>query len=269
MSKCASARRHPSSALALALAALALAGCVSGSSGAAPPAEAAAPPQNSAAPGKAATSDPAAKSAATPLKACSSLAKASDGLIDDLEDNNGAEPTTAGRAGNWGTASDDKGTTVTPKGDFKPSPGGAGGSKYAAHMSGKTGAGDDAWGATMNVALNNWQAYDGSKYAGLRFWAKAGAGSTSNVRIRISDGQTVPEGGLCKQCWNDFGKDLQLTNEWKEYTVSFAELAQQQGWGEPYPHLDASRLWSVQWAVGEKGKDFDVWVDNVEFVTCP
>ncbi len=258
------------SALAGCLSLLALAGCVSGAGGAggAAPGEAAQAPQSSAAPAKAASSDAAgAPAAAPPLKTCAALQKAADGLVDDLEDNNAAEPNTAGRAGNWGTASDDKGTVVTPKGDFTPSPGGAAGSKYAAHMSGKVGTGE-AWGASMSVALNNWQAYDGSKYAGLRFWAKAGAGST-NVRVRLSDGQSVPEGGICKQCWNDFGKDLQLTSDWKEYTVTFAELAQQQGWGEPFPHLDASRLWSVQWAVGDKGKDFDVWVDNVEFLSCP
>jgi endoglucanase len=119
------------------------------------------------------------------------------------------------------------------------------------------------------VTLNNAQPYDGSKYAGVSFFAKVGKKSTKAVRFNLADAQTVDQGGLCTQCWNHFGKDLTLTPEWKKYTVSFGELIQQDGWGDPRPpNIDATRLWQLVWHVTEKGADFDVWVDQVQFLAC-
>ena len=73
---------------------------------------------------------------------------------------------------------------------------------------------------------------------------------------------------MCKQCYNDFGKDLTVTPEWKKYEVPFAEMTQEAGWGEPRPAIDAAHLFQLQWQVKEAGADFDIWVDKIEFIGC-
>jgi hypothetical protein len=209
--------------------------------------------------------------AAIELRRCSEFVDAPEGLIDDGEDGDKELAAQGGRAGGWGIGSDDKGTTVTipAKDNFAMQKGGAEKSKMAARMQGKVGSGEGAYGASMTATLNNWQAYDASKFDGISFWAKAGPKSTKTVRLRMADAQTIPQGGICKACWNHFGKDVELTGDWKKYTVSFADLAQQDGWGDPRPpSLDSQRIWSVEWSVGGAGADFDIWVDNVRFVQC-
>jgi hypothetical protein len=50
--------------------------------------------------------------------------------------------------------------------------------------------------------------------------------------------------------------------------VSFAELAQRSGWGDPRPpSVDPKQLVSISFAV-DGGQEFDVWVDDVQFVAC-
>jgi hypothetical protein len=198
------------------------------------------------------------------------MVDADDGLIDDLEDKDKLIPSTAGRAGDWKVNKDDKDTALSfPKDDLPVNKGGADKSKTAATMKGKTGTVEGAWGASLGITLNNFQPYDASKYDGISFYAKVGPKSTTAVRLQFADGQTVPDGGICKACWNHFGKDLTLTKDWKKYTVSFAELAQMEGWGDPRPpSVDAKRLMQILWAVSGKGTDFDVWVDQVKFLKC-
>jgi hypothetical protein len=136
-------------------------------------------------------------------------------------------------------------------------------------MKGKIGKEEGAWGAILSITLSNYQAYDGSKYAGVSFYAKHGAKSTPTLRFNVPDGQTVQAGGICKQCWNHFGKDITLTPQWKQYTVSLAELTQGQGWGDPRPPtVDPARLWQLAWHVSEKGADFDIYVDQVRLMKC-
>ena len=59
--------------------------------------------------------------------------------------------------------------------------------------------------------------YDASKYAGIPFWAKKGPDSTGKVRLKVPDVNTDPDGGVCTECFNDFGADIVLTNDWKLY----------------------------------------------------
>ena len=78
--------------------------------------------------------------------------------------------------------------------------------------------------------------YNASKYAGIAFKAKVGSpDSTRNVRLKIADVNTRKDAGICKTCWNHFGKDLAMTPEWKEYRVTFSGAAQAAGWGDPRP----------------------------------
>ena len=79
---------------------------------------------------------------------------------------------------------------------------------------------------------------------------------------------THQDAGKCKACWNHFRKDMTLTNDWAEYTVSFAELQQRPGWGDPRPpSVDPTQVLSVSFAV-EGGQPFDIWVDDVQFLAC-
>src|SRR5262249_15005127 len=109
--------------------------------------------------------------------------------------------------------------------------------------------------------------YDASAYKGLSLRAKSGSASTRVVRIKVGDVNTAPEGKVCKTCYNDFGVDLTLTDEWTEYSIPFKAMTQQPGWGDPRPKaIDVSQLFGVQFAESQPGATYDVWIDDVQFV---
>ncbi len=58
-----------------------------------------------------------------------------------------------------------------------------------------------------------------------------------------------------------------FTTDWKEYTVTFAEMKQEPGWGERFPAITPSKLMSINWSIGA-GVPFDVYIDDVQFVDC-
>lgn len=183
--------------------------------------------------------------------------------LDDLEDGDGRSLVTDNRGGYWYTYKDSGGSTVDPQGSFSPAEGGFGGSKFAANMHGKTAASGIVY-AGLGFNLTDPMApYDISGAKGFCFQAK-GKGP---VRVKLPDVNTAPEGGLCKQCYNDFGADFTLTEEWKEYCFDFAQLKQQPGWGERQPALLTDHVFAVQWQVGTPDVEFDVSVDDVR-LTC-
>jgi hypothetical protein len=193
-----------------------------------------------------------------------------DGLIDDFEDENGQLSQMGGRDGYWWTKHDDKGSTIEPD-PFIPSEGGADGSGLALRATGKTAiGGSDAWGAGFGVdmLIRKKTVYDASKYVGISFKAKVGELSTRQIRFSIGDANTHPDIGICKECWNHFGKDLTLTNQWKEYIVLFSELQQKPGWGDPRPAgLTPGKLVAIDWAIAG-GQSFDLWIDDIQFLDC-
>lgn len=206
------------------------------------------------------------------VKTCpGALAAAADGSIDDLEDGNNQVQLVAGRGGYWWTAKDDNGSTIDPAGELKPSEGGAG-SKLAVHVTGKTASGDPgkAWGAIVGLRLAEHGLYDASKYAGISFKAKVGEKSGSAVRLKVADVNTDPSGQVCKDaCYNDFGKDFTFTHDWQEYKVSFSEMRQQDGWGDPRPpSITPAKLSQIAWHLSTQGADFDLWLDDVRFLDC-
>jgi len=189
-------------------------------------------------------------------------------LIDDAEDNDNQGAATDKRGGYWYTYADNLGTTVSPSGNFTMSEGGAERSKFAARMNGKVGTGDVLY-AGMGLSLTHPKgAYDASCCKGISFWAKKAGAGTGNVRFKVGDVNTAPEGGVCKQCYNDFGADLVLTPEWKKYEFAFADMKQEPGWGEPQSAIAKDRLYQVQWQVKDAGAEFDIWVDDVQFFGC-
>ncbi|HEX9622177.1 MAG TPA: hypothetical protein VF989_18655 [Polyangiaceae bacterium] len=189
-------------------------------------------------------------------------------LLDDMEDGNGQSVQADARGGYWYTYADEAGTEIEPRGEFSMSEAGAGGSSHAARMRGKLGQSGVIY-AGMGFTLTEPKApYDVSCCKGLKFMGKQKGDGASAVRLKVGDAYTTPEGGVCKDCYNDFGAGLIFSNEWSEYTVSFADMKQENGWGEPRPRIDASLVYQVQWQVSTPGSEFDVRVDDVALFGC-
>lgn len=186
-----------------------------------------------------------------------------EGLIEDANDGDSRVLVRNGRGGYWYTFLDPEGSTIDPSSPFKMAAPGHGGSPYAAHMRGVTASSGPSIYAGMAFALTDPRlAYDASRYVGVTFWAKGPA----HVRFEIPDAYTAPEGGNCKDCYNDFGIELAFTSEWQRYTLPFAWLSQRQGWGDPRPEIASNALYALEWQFGTPGRSFDVWIDDVEFV---
>jgi endoglucanase len=185
-----------------------------------------------------------------------------------------------GRGGWWYTYFDIEkqgGSTVWPEagavgGTFEMSEPGAAGTKHSARIKGRIGGGELVFAGMGAGLLDPPGPYDASKYGGISFWAKKGPGSTGKVRLKVPDKQTKPEGGMCKGagCNNDFGTDLVLTEDWVQYTVPFRTMKQIKGWGDQYGGgIDSKSLYEVQFQVDDRqDKNFDIWVDEIQFTGC-
>jgi endoglucanase len=196
------------------------------------------------------------------------------GKIEDGEDNNNQVIVQDGRSGYMYTFVDTEGSTITPTagaqgGVFQVSPGGANGSQYAVRMTGSIGQANVVFaGMGMNF-VDPKGPYDASKYKGISFWAKKSPGTTPMVRLKVPDKNTDPDGGVCSACFNDFGRDLNLTDEWTEYVIPFFTMSQLPGWGSPHvSSIDSKGLYAIQFQVNEKGQKYDIWVDDVAFTGC-
>jgi endoglucanase len=188
-----------------------------------------------------------------------------NGLIDDGEDGNNQVIETAGRDGYWFTFVDEWGSTIEPKGEFKMTEGGREGSRYAARMTGKMAAAGDSIYSGMGFAFTNPKTpYDARPATGIRFWAKG----PGKIRFKIPDVNTIPEGDRCTDCYNDFGVDLYLQDEWTRYTIPFDDLTQQPSWGDRAPEVQRDMLFAVQWQYNTAGAEYEIWVDDIELVGC-
>ncbi|MFO7178121.1 MAG: carbohydrate binding domain-containing protein [Pseudomonadota bacterium] len=198
----------------------------------------------------------------------------SEGMISDGENSPNQTNVIKGRGGYWYTFVDKAGSSVTPMpgaqgGTFSMTAGGANGTKYAARMTGQIGGGDIVYaGMGMNFVDPKGQ-YDASAYGGIAFWGKKGPNSTGAVRLKVPDVATDPDGGMCSECFNDFGMDLTFTDQWQYFTIPFDSMKQLPGWGNPRTAgIDKSKLYSIQFQVNEKGAPFDIWVDEIQFTGC-
>jgi endoglucanase len=202
----------------------------------------------------------------TGLKEC-----APEGLIDDGEDGNNQNLPNDNRGGYWYTFRDKKGTTIEPVagedgGTFAMSEGGHG-SQFAARYHGKVGTGAPLFaGMGMNF-VDPKAPYDASKYAGISFWAKKAENSTGKVRLKVPDTNTDPEGGVCTECFNDFGGDLNLTTDWKQYIFPWKTMKQMPGWGSPRkPHITPSKIFGIQFQVNVPSANYDIYIDDLKFI---
>jgi endoglucanase len=191
-----------------------------------------------------------------------------DGVVDDGEDGNNQVLPAKGRAGYWYTFVDTSGSSVAPVGQFSMAQGGADGSTYAAHMTGKVGTAQIVY-AGMGLSFTDPKTpYDATAYKGLSFKAKKGPG-TAKVRLKVPDVSTDKDGNVCTECFNDFGADIELTEKWTTYVFPFASMKQLPGWGAPRPPaIDPKQLYGVQFQVNSPGTIFDVWVDDLKFTGC-
>jgi len=195
----------------------------------------------------------------TRLEACP------NGMLDDGEDGNAQIIKSGGRDGYWFTFKDSWGSTIEPMGEFKMSPSDRPGSKYVAAMRGKMAASGASLYAGLGFAFTNPKTpFDLSFAQGIRFWAKG----PGKIRFKIPDANTSPEGDRCNDCYNDFGVDLYLQDEWVRYTIPFAKMTQQSGWGDRAPKLSTRELFAVEWQFNTPGADYDISIDDVELVGC-
>lgn len=191
-----------------------------------------------------------------------------EGLIDDMEDGNNRIDATEGRGGYWWKSADPLGSTIGPE-DSQPEPS-PDGNGLAMHAYGETVAvgGDDNWGAQFGADFSSVPGYDASKYAGIRFRAKMGPDSSPNVRFKIADVNTHPKMGVCTECWNHFGRDVNLSQRWQTFEFMFSALEQAPYWGNPRPgSITPSKLYALVFEI-TPGKKFDIWIDDIAFITC-
>jgi hypothetical protein len=209
----------------------------------------------------------AASSSGAAPKVCSgTMRAAAEGPIDDFEDGDTQLSKTGGRDGYWFASKDPNGSTIDPS-PLKPADEVAGASKKAMHVTGQTSGAKDAWGVLLGANFVGKGFYDGSKFAGITFRAKVSGSSTKKVRVKLGDVNTHPDGSVCKSCWNHFGQDITLTTDWQTYTVSFAQMKQEAGWGDRRDAITPAQLISINWSVGP-GQTFDLWIDDVAFAEC-
>jgi endoglucanase len=193
-------------------------------------------------------------------------------LLDDGEDGNNQAPPNGGRGGYWYTFKDKGATVVDPQagafggGAFTMSEGGHA-SSWAARFHGKIGTGAVVYAGLGLNFVDPKGLYDASKYAGVSFWARRAENSTGKVRLKVPDGNTDPEGGVCTECFNDFGTDFTVTTEWKQFVVPFKSMKQLAGWGAPRkPHIAPEKLFGVQFQVNVPGANYDIYIDDLRFI---
>jgi endoglucanase len=193
-------------------------------------------------------------------------------LIDDCEDGNNQVSLVAHRNGYWYTYADTNGTQATPLpgalgGVFTMSSPGHSGSRFAARIHGRMGNHSLVFvGAGLNL-VDPRDTYDASPYDGIAFWAKRGPRSAAKLRVKVPDLNTAPDGGICSECFNDFGATIELTEQWQRYLMPFNEMRQEPQWGNPRPPaITPSAIYTVLFQLSEPGADFDVWIDDVAFV---
>ena len=195
-------------------------------------------------------------------------------MFDDGEDNNNQVLVQEGRGGYWYTYVDAEGLTIDPPagatgGIFSFAQGGVHGSAYAARMKGSIAKAAVVFAGMGANFADPKGPYDASKYGGISFWAKKSPDTTPKVRFKIPDIMTDPDGGNCSACYNDFGIDLKLTEDWAQYIILFDMLKQERGWGAPHPHgIDTKQMFAAQFQVNDKGQKYDVWVDDLAFTGC-
>jgi hypothetical protein len=198
---------------------------------------------------------------AGPCDAFSNAASGEVAVLDDLEDGDANVPFNESRGGTWFSFGDPSGS-FSPSAARLPEAGGALDSDYAMHVAG---TGFSEWGAGFGVMVGT--CYDASVYSGVSFWARGSANAALRVAIASLGTQPTAYGGACTTaCGDTHGTNVDVTEEWTQYSLLFDEIAQQ-GWGTP-AEFDVTNIFSVSFGFGvpEDPLEFDLWIDQIEFL---
>ncbi len=189
---------------------------------------------------------------------CGSMA-----VIDDGEDGDNRVLQRDGRGGYWFSFVDSEGSKIEPpSGPFKmgePGRDSARGARMRGHMAS---SGKSIYAGIGFSLADPSGPYDASRYTGVTFWAKG----PGRVRFEMPDVHTAPAGGICSDCYNDFGVVLALESVWKKYTIRFDWLAQRPNWGDPFPAIEPGQVIAMEWEFGAAGRDFDISIDDIAFI---
>ncbi len=188
-------------------------------------------------------------------------------LLDDFEDGDAAGKVSGGRNPMWFLFKDTttagvllpavlEGATI-PAADAEARPNSAFGLFISA-------TGFTSWGAGVGVDfVNPKDVYDASAYAGIRFYAKATT-TWKQVRLNVSQKLTDASQKLCTKCDDHLGVALNLTDQWKEYKVLFADLSRE-GWGDKIDVLHLDQLLGVMFLV-KPNRSVDFWIDDMSLM---
>jgi hypothetical protein len=204
--------------------------------------------------------------------------------LDDMEDGNAFVLAADGRDGHWDVSNDATAGSMQapPAASFtmaelldatRPD------SLFAAYTKG---SGFKGWGAIMTVSMITWPeyeatpTYDASAYAGVSFYAKAGASSDLALRVRYVGAQTdargghcTPGGSLATACYDHFYKDVKLSQQWQRFDLPFVEF-KQAGVGMKFPSIDLATMYALEFFFpgrsATSGNAFELWVDDLAFV---
>jgi len=218
-----------------------------------------APPAGAGAPGTAGGTSTTTGCAAT------HVGTGMSGLIDDFETHpmSALIPATDGRVGGWWISVNSTGMVTTPTlptatgGGPLPVTGGMGGG-MALHFAGKDSDAVKGWGADASVALSKMgDCYDASVYAtGIKL-SLMGKGSVYVSVITAQDKAASATSGYQR-------KEINITSTWADYSIAWSELIT--GWGNPIA-LDPKSIVALDVSPSaSSATDFDIWIDNVQFV---
>jgi hypothetical protein len=126
------------------------------------------------------------------------------------------------------------------------------------------------WGAFATASLTRVGCYDASTYAGLEFWARGS--QRLRIGVVMMDVVSTLAGGPCAEnCNNSHAAVIDLTADWKRYSLLWADLTQARSSSVPEKvngkiELDLRRLSSVTFGVSPDDTPFDVWLDDLAFL---
>ena len=127
-----------------------------------------------------------------------------------------------------------------------------------------------AFGSALGIDLQydgrNYGHYDASRYQGIRFDAKGSPPRALAVRVSTASTTRRDNGGSCPEYGAAASTNIQVSEGWSEYRVSFDQLrgAACQGADRPF---EPDQLTNIQFQVGTgiAGELELFWIDNLTF----
>ncbi len=199
---------------------------------------------------------------------------AADLSIDDFEDGDNAILAIGMRKGFWYTYNDGTAVQVPTTSTAMPFK-----AMAAGHIATSTKAAETSgpkfmtWGAGLGVDFNNTPAqscpYDGTAYAGIKFWAKTSAAFKAMVQIPATTAKmSTGDSATCvstTMCNDHYYLPVPITAAWTQFTITFADSTtfKQEGWGVKAT-FDKAHLLGMQFQVKE-AVAFDIVLDDLTF----